>query len=209
MSDKKNKVDPAVATASDPPIVNHTPIIITDGSASIEFTINSYTQDMESNNNTAKADQKLHMTSVVSDRPHTLNGADNTCFTFVAGELYEVEVKCRGGGGFNNLKIRGSLDPLADLPAVDFDRGEYREDPQGEFRPRNAGTGHRFGTLARRVRKLRIFRVTNGQRVLEHDCPLVSALGNAWTVNDPHMPDHVDNHVHPEALAEDKDLQPA
>jgi hypothetical protein len=135
-------------------------------------------------------------------------GSDTTCFTFVAGQQHQVEVTCRGGGGFNNFTIRGSLDPLADLPAIDFDRGEYKEDPQDFFPPRNPGTGHRFGSNARRIRKLRIFRIDGGRHDLVHDCPLAATPGNFWTVNDPHIADHVDDHVHPEALAEEDNLQP-
>src|SRR5688572_29241915 len=103
MSEEKDGAKPATA-ADDPipPIVNHTPIIITDGSAAIEFTQASYNQDPETNVNTAN--DNLHLVNMVSDRPHTTGQTNFTCFNFQAGQQYEIEVKCAAaGGGFNNF----------------------------------------------------------------------------------------------------------
>jgi hypothetical protein len=185
MSEEEKTIRKANAD-DDPPStggVNHTPIIITDGSASLEFTIASYDPDPESNVNTAN--EPLHLVSIVSDRPHTPGQQDRTCFNFTGTDMFEIEVKCKGGGGFNDFEIRGSFDPSI-RPEVEVDRGEYREN--GSFPPRHPPTGHRFVSTGRQITKLRIFRLINGHRQQPpvHDCPLVATPGNGWTVHDDH-----------------------
>jgi hypothetical protein len=188
--------------------VTHTPIIITDGSASLEFTEGSYIQDPDTNVNTAN--DNLHLVSMTSAREHTTGQGDRTCFNFQAGQVYEIEVKCVGPlGGFNNFEVRGSLDPQPP-PEIEFDRGEYRRDPQ-VFPPVHPQTGRRFGSLNRRVQKVRIFRLVNGQRVNppEHDCPLVSTPGNSWTIHDDHVTHvHDDTEEHTGVVEEGELVQP-
>ena len=208
MADKEKDVV-AAATADDDPIpteVTHTPIIITDGSAAFEYTESSYIQDPESNVNVANDD--LHLVNIISDRPHTPGGNDFMCFEFQAGHQYEIEVKCvGGGGGFNNFLIRGSRDPMPP-PEVEFDRSEYRRDPL-VFPPRNPPTGHRFGSLGRRVRKVRIFELQDGHRIGDpvHDCSLVATAGNGWTIHDDHVTHDDDDHV--DVVDELEVVQPA
>jgi hypothetical protein len=205
MSDEDKEI-PAAAPDDDPfpSEVSHTPIIITDGSSALEFTESSYDQDVNSNVNTAN--EPLHLVSMTSDREHTPQQGDFTCFEFQAGEQYEIEAKCAGGGGFNDYKIRGGLDPQPP-PEIEFDRGEYQQGPQ--FPPRNPATAHRFGSGGRRVTKVRIFRLVNGQRQHPalHDCPLVSVAGNGWTIHDDHVT-HDEHPDHPDVVNEDEAVQP-
>jgi len=185
MSQEENSTKNATAGDDPSPLggATHTPIIITDGSASLEFSIASYDPDPQSNVNTAH--ETLHLVSIISDRPHTPGQQDRTCFNFAGTDLFEIEVKCQGGGGFNDFEIRGSFDPSF-RPEVEVDRGEYRENPG--FPPRNPGTGHRFVSTGRRVTRFRIFRLVNGvrQQPPVHDCPLVTTPGNGWTIDDDH-----------------------
>lgn len=187
MPDKKDESalsETAPPPPDDPPSdVTHTPIIITDGSAALEFTESSYMPDPDSNVN--RAIDNLHLVDMVSDRPHTQGGNDFLCFAFQAGQQYEIEIKCIGNpGGFNDFKVRGSLDPQP-VPEIEFDRGEYQLNA-ATFPPRNEHA-QRFGSMGRHIRKLRIFRLVNNQRVLEHDCPLVVPPGNGWTIHDEHV----------------------
>lgn len=187
--------------------VTHTPIIITDGSASLEFTESAYIADPETNVNTAN--DNLHLVNITSAREHTTGQNDKVCFAFQAGQHYEVEVKCVGPmGGFNNFKVRGSLDAQP-RPEIEFDRGEYRMDPV-VFPPHHPQTGRRFGSAGRRVQKVRIFRLVNGQRQQppEHDCPLVATAGNEWTIHDDHLAHVDDDHTHADTVNEGELVQP-
>ena len=183
MSDKDKEQRTKTSADDEKPVVTHTPIIITDGSASLEFTPSAYTKDPDSNAHAAN--ERLHLVSIVSDRPHTMGQADVTCFTFSGSDLYEIEIKCKAGGGFNDFTILGSFDPTIS-PVVNFDEGEYKENIV--FPPRWPPTGHRFVSTSREITSFRVFRIVNGQRMQppEHDCKLVATPGNGWTVDDAH-----------------------
>jgi hypothetical protein len=194
--------DPTAPVPNDNPGTlgdSHTPIIITDGSASLEFTESFYTKDPETNVNTA--DDGLHLVNMISSTPHTPGGTDFECIAFQPGVIYEIEAKCKGGGGFNDFKVRGTVD-AAPLPEVEFDRGEYKEDPL--FPPTHPSTGHRFITQNRQITKVRVFELVSGQRQQPplHDCSQAGTANNFWTVDDAHLAhdeEHSEEHEHEDA----------
>jgi len=181
---EKKDVKSAALVEDNPGILSsHPPIIITDGSAAIEYTEGNYQQ--VTGKNVHVAIEKLHLVDIVSDREHTVGKGDKTCHTLVDGEQCEIEIACEGGGGFNNFIIRGNF-ASSPPPELEFDRGEYKMDT-AVFPPRNKDA-QRFGSKGRRIRKLQIFKVVDGKRVepAVHDCPLVAVAGNGWTFHDDH-----------------------
>lgn len=171
----------------DPPTgqVDHTPIIITDGSASIEFAENRYLP--EDGNPNRRRSTDLHLMKVVANRNHTLaanpESRGRSCLPLVAGDLYEIEVTCTLlGQPAKNFLVSGG--PTFS-PVIEFDHasgGEYRKD-SNEFP--SIELGQRFGNLLRGITRLQIFRIENATRVRVHDCALATP-GCEYKILDTH-----------------------
>lgn len=148
--------------------VEHTPIIITDGSAAIEFAeVQHYKHILGTNINRA---DDLKLSSVQTNLPH--DDGSLFCRRFSAGENCVIVATEQGN---KNFTITGS----ADGPEVDieFDHSVYK---RGIFTPK--GNGHRFGNMNSKLVRFQIF--VDSAPV--HDCELISREGIEYTINDPH-----------------------
>ncbi len=153
--------------------VDHTPIIITDGSASIEFAQNLYQPvggDPDRRRSTG-----LHLVKVSANREHDRianpESIGRVCFELVRGDLYEIEFICqRNGQPDRNFLVGGGPTFSPELKFEHLTGTEYQM---------NAATfpsidlGQRFGNLERNIARMRIFRIVNGNRVQVHDCGVV------------------------------------
>lgn len=150
----------------------HTPIIITDGSASIEFDESHYPPvpgDPQRRRSTG-----LHLVKVVAHRDHGRENPESrggrSCVPLVAGELYEIEATCtRAGSPPRNFIVGGG--PTFS-PEIRFEHGiggEYQKDP---VHFPSIQLGQRFGNRQRDITRLQIFQVVGPTRTLIHDCAL-------------------------------------
>lgn len=150
--------------------VDHTPIIITDGSASIEFTESLYTP--VSGNPNRRRSTGLHLVKVSAHRDHdrTRNpeSVGRVCFPLVSGQLYEIEFTCeRTGQPTRNFVVGGGPTFSPELQFEHGSGGEYQKS-SANFPP--IDLGQRFGNLDRNITRMQIFRVEDSSRVLVHDC---------------------------------------
>jgi hypothetical protein len=162
------------------PVVEHTPIIITDGSLAIEFAeVQHYTLIPNTNTNEAN-DLKLGYV-----QPHTLDANGNFqnvahsdgsifCHQFSGNDECLVVVTEQGSHGFT---IHG----FANRAPVDitFDHSLYQTNSTDFPQIKN---GNRFGNKNSKLLKLLIF--VDGSQV--HDCELASNPGVLYEVKDPH-----------------------
>jgi hypothetical protein len=162
------------------PLVEHTPIIITDGSLAIEFAEAQHYALIPNTNTNEANDLKLEYV-----QPHTLDANGNFqdvahsdgsifCHKFSGADECQVVVMEQGSHGFT---IHG----FANRAPVDigFDHGIYKRN-KADFPP--ILRGHRFGNKNSKLMKLLIF--VDGSQV--HDCELVSKPGVLYEVKDPH-----------------------
>jgi hypothetical protein len=161
------------------PTVEHTPIIITDGSLAIEFAeVKHYALIPHTNINEAN-DLKLAFV-----QPHKLK-ADGSfedvahsdgsifCRQFSGSDVCRILVTEQGNRGFR-------IDGFADKAPVtiEFDHGTYE---QNDTDFPQILKGQRFGNKNSKVQKLLIF--VNSQQV--HDCELAGQKGILYEVKDP------------------------
>src|SRR2546423_1905930 len=152
--------------------VDHTPIIITDGSAAIEFAeVQHYRRVIGTSIHRAN---DLRLAFV---QPNMLHD-DGTafCHTLSANEDCVIEVMEQGNKGFTIHAF-----PDGHTVEIRFDHGVYK---MSLTTSPPKGNGHRFGNANRRIVGLRIF--VNGNPNPDHDCELVSRPGIEYTILDPH-----------------------
>jgi len=150
---------------------DHTPIIVTGGSASIQHAEGEYSS-------TAAEPDVLTSAGLFLDEVQlfglTHANGDDICHTLAQGEQCIIEVTCkRGGQPDRNFTITGGK---SQSPQIRFSHAEYR---QGADFPPTGGisTNVRFGRRDRTITRLQIFRVQAGGNVLVHDCPVIAASG--------------------------------
>lgn len=169
--------------------VTHSPIIITDGSASIQFDSREYPDtgtDTHRSTGLLLREVLANKLHPVLNPPDSLRDGDPpgtaVCHSFTDGAQYEVRVTCAVGGNEMNYIIRGSFLGASRSPTITFNHvtppREYREG--GNF-PASRPGSRRFGNANRRITRLQIFR--DGTPI--HDCPLVGA-GIEYTIVDAH-----------------------
>ena len=162
----------------------HTPIIITDGSASIEFAESEYIPD--DGNPNRRTSRGLHLVKITANQQHTAENPESLgrdCLELIAGRVYEIEVTCTRDGQAPNTFLIGGGPTVS--PVIQFDHRageEYQQDPN-VFRP--IQLGQRFGNVLRNISRMRIFTV-NGTRTLVHECRLASRDGIEWILMDIH-----------------------
>ena len=162
----------------------HTPIIITDGSASIEFAESEYIPD--DGNPNRRTSEGLHLVKITANQQHTAENPESLgrdCLELVAGRLYEIEVTCTRDGQAPNFFHIGGGPTFS--PVIQFDHRageEYQKDPN-VFRP--IQLGQRFGNVLRNISRMRIFTV-NGTRTLVHECRLAPRDGIEYVFLDIH-----------------------
>ena len=152
--------------------VNHTPIIITDGSASLEFAESEYLPD--SSDSTLRISSGLHLVKVSAHRNHDRQvnpeSQGRICFPLAGNEVYEIEFTCaREGRPVSNFIIGGGP---AVSPRIRFDHGAGKEYQRTADFP-SIDLGQRFGNLLRNIVRMQIFRIENGSRQPVHDCGVV------------------------------------
>jgi hypothetical protein len=155
--------------------VEHTPIIVSDGSASIQFHLPFYPLDSSTGVNSSK---NLFLQHVEAKHKAHADGKA-VCHELDPGEECVIVVTCKQQGKTDEqYVIRGgnSTDP-AMSPSIKFNHSEFKEDPIN-FPPETfpgLKPGNRFVNKDRNPTKLEIFRVeADGSLTSVHDCPLVS-----------------------------------
>lgn len=148
---------------------SHTPIIIGDGSASIDFSKIDYVKNVGTSNFSAN---DLRLRSIIVD---SSLGA-HVCHMVPPGETCVITVVCRlAGSEDKNFVIRGGT-PIS----IEFDGTEYVETHPNDVRRAN----HRNEN-----RTISSMTIRDGQDQLIHDCDLVlNGTGRMITINDPHLP---------------------
>lgn len=164
----------------------HSPIIITDGSASIEFDLGEYDHEGGGHHTSAG----LRLNTVSANMEHPLSPADQAgdppggfiCQSFSGLAQFRIEVTVKVGDDEETFIIRGRNTPLLGSPAVDFNIGKFKKD-HVNFPPKYP-SGTRFVNPDGNITRLRIFRGNSPNPV--HDCPLAGKNGVQYTVSDPH-----------------------
>jgi hypothetical protein len=192
---KKGKADSAAGAADvisrwllrDDGEADHSPIIITDGSASIEFALKGpYTHQGGGNHTSTTlrlrdvtANHK-HPASVdplkVGDPPGTV-----FCRGFEGASKIRIEVTVRVDGQDEIFEIVGKAAGSSKSPSVKFNIGKFKEDSVN-FPVENPKSGRRFGNPNGNITGFRIF--SDGDLI--HDCPLATKNGVQYTITDPH-----------------------
>jgi hypothetical protein len=164
-------------TLADEEPVTHTPIIITDGSASIEFDADLYQLKPGTNKHPSK---DLYLNSVEARDKHTQ--VSHNCYPLAANEEYRIEVTCTQGGSTKVIFIRGANRATGGSPEIEFDHGSF---------PRVTTAGskrHRHFNDTFSITRMEIFQIVSGSPDKSvHICPLVPGDGKCEiTINDPH-----------------------
>jgi hypothetical protein len=151
---------------------NHSPIIITDGSASVEFDEGDFPLISGIHRSNG-----FSLNSVEARR--TPNGpVDHICFTFTGNARHRIEAVCRVAGNDELIIVEGAAaGGPSKSPTVQFNHQEFGKN--GGFPPKNPNDA-RFAHANRRVLSLRITRLSTGAVV--HTCPLVPGGGAEYTI---------------------------
>ena len=167
--------------ATAPGDVTHSPIIITDGSASVEFDEEHYPLI-----GGVHQSGGLHLENVEARQPVPQSGTNpqptHICHTFMGNALHKIVVLCRVGGNTETITIVGAKAGASRSPKIDFNHQEFMKD-HAHFPPKNTSSG-RFVNANRRIISFRIIRVSTNTEV--HNCPLVAAGNVEFTINDLH-----------------------
>lgn len=159
--------------------VSHTPIIITDGSASIEFDELEYPAVSA----TTHQSTGLRLSGVSANKKHS-NGSI-VCHNLATGEKVSIVVTCVVGG--TNPKTftinGGNFVDGTGSPSIAFDHTVFDE----VFTPIDPGNRVRRGKGNRDITKLEIFRVSGGGNTLVHDCDVIAKKNFRIKVRDPHV----------------------
>jgi hypothetical protein len=149
--------------------VSHTPIIINDGSASIDFSKVDYKPVSGTGRHNAKG---LKIRSIIVDSSQ----GTHVCHIVPIDETCEITVVCnRNGVDDKNFVVRGST-PVE----IEFDNDEYPETLPDDVRREI----HRNEN-----RTISAMTIRNGQGMIVHECDLVlNGKNRMITINDPHLP---------------------
>jgi hypothetical protein len=159
--------------------VTHTPIIITDGSASVEFDAGEYPAVAGTEKH---ASAGLFLESIEARNKHTQDY--HVCHTLSPDEVCRVEVTClQQGGPAKVMKIRGANSATGGSPEIEFEHGTFPRVPV----PNNARRKHFNDNFS--ITRMEIFKVVSGMPDESvHICPLVPNDGKCEiTINDPHV----------------------
>jgi len=181
-SKTKKKASKKIAgkKATKKPIVAHTPIIVTDGSASIEFDEREY----PASSATTHQSKGLRFIRVVANKKH--DNKSLICHELALDEMILVKVTCQVGGSSDgkDFIIRGGnkMDGSGS-PSFEFDHSVYNQAfPSIE-------KGKRVGNKKREITRLEIFRIsTSGGTTPIHDCEVVGRKNFQIRMRDRHLP---------------------
>lgn len=157
---------------------DHTPIIITDGSAKIDLSSEQYKPISG-----VYTSFGLHLDEIECLHATHSNG-NKVCYTVKAGELCIVVFHCtRGGLPNENFVIQGGL---TTSPTVIFSHTEYPKD--------TTAPAERFvhSNVNRKIVAMEIFRLRGGERERVHVCPLIPTGGGCrYQIWDRHIHSHI------------------
>jgi hypothetical protein len=170
----------AVAGDSD---VEHPPVIITDGSATIALDENEYrrTPPMTGNRHVSTG---LRLLSVGANRLHD-ETKSQICHTLDDDEVVEIRVTTRVGGGPHQRSFTitgGNAEDGSQSPVVEFDHGIF---PAGNV----VASRRRFRNANRQIVSLEIFSPPGSAQPV-HTCSVVANLSNYEIT---FFDDHVDD----------------
>lgn len=157
--------------------VEHTPIIVTGGSASIQYAGDMYSLPINGNvvETTELQLEKVQLFGPVhNDADHTDPKTADICRERATGDRWIIEVTCVLFGQADELFVIEGADNLV---RITFNRNLFKA---GANFPPVAGRSKnvRLGNLDRQLTRLQIFKDTGGGgRELLHDCPVVKAAG--------------------------------
>ena len=159
--------------------VSHSPIIITDGSASIEFAEDEYPQVSA----TTHQSNQLRLTEIRSNKKH--NNDSRICHTLSDGETVEIVFTCKvGGADPKTFIIRGgNFVNGSGSPSIAFDHATFDQ----PMPPMGSGMRVRRGKGNREITSLEIFQVTGSGSTLVHDCDVIAKKNFRISVKDPHV----------------------
>jgi hypothetical protein len=162
----------------------HSPIIITDGSASIEFGRREYDHEGGGHHtSTGLFIREISANMTHPTSPETAAGdppGGSICHVFTDFARFTIEVTVRVNDMDKTFKIIGRKSGLFKSPTIDVDLSTFREN--GGFPPTFPATGIRLSNATANITSLKIFRGST----LVHDCPLASQNGVKYVVSDPH-----------------------
>jgi hypothetical protein len=170
-------VSEEVFTAED---LTHSPIVITDGSGSVEFDRREYVH-LGSGNHLSLG---LRLDKVEVRR--IPNGpVIHTCQTFTGTDVHRIVAHCMLGNLPTEITIVGASEAsIASVsPTLDFRRGNHFIEDSATF-PHKFPFGRRFGNRNIRITRFTITNLNTGQIV--HDCPLTAGGGFEYTIIDAH-----------------------
>lgn len=158
--------------------VEHSPIIITDGSASVEFQRRGYTHVGSGSH------PSLGRRLVRVEARRVPNGTiDHVCRTFTGTTRHRIVAHCMVGEVPSDIIIEGANQGAlgSNSPEIDFRRDiHFRE--LANFPPK-FGTGVRFTNADARIVSFTVTNLSTGE---VHDCPLGKAGGFEYTIVDGH-----------------------
>lgn len=155
--------------------VSHSPIIITDGSASIEFAEDEYPPVSA----TTHQSNQLRLTEIRSNKKH--NNGSRICHTLSDGETVEIVFTCKvGGADPKTFIIRGgNFVNGSGSPSIAFDHATFDE----PMPPMGSGVRVRRGKGNREITRLEI----SSGSTLVHDCDVIAKKNFRINVKDPHV----------------------
>lgn len=164
----------------------HSPIIITDGSSSVQFASKEYPLQGGKHRST-----NLHLDNVEVRTPVPPTGIKppapiHVCHTFTGSLLHRIKVVCQTGGNDRTVTIEGAKAGPSRSPTIEFDHVEFKPD-HAHFPPTHTDS-ERFANANRRIVSLKIFSVDpqTGQETQVHDCSLAGGGNVEYTINDLH-----------------------
>jgi hypothetical protein len=172
--------------------VEHTPIVVDGGSAKIDFSSDEYRGEQVRKHTSSG----LFLDNIenLDDNDGHPDTGDSICHTVGSDEVCRIVVHCKlPGHNDSNFVVEGGgrnavIGTASRSSFIDFSEDEYPVQTVSNGRRIHANAG-------RKIVKLEIFTLTNGQWKLIHDCPLVPPNGKCqFTIRDPHVNPPHHNH---------------
>ncbi len=165
------------------PTEQHSPIIITDGSASIQFGPREYPDPASGTH--IRRSRGLRLDRIRANRRH--DNGEFLCYQLGDDERVVIEVTCEMDGvndGRGCTVTGGNSRTGRFSPTIEFDHGVYNE----TFPTIGLRRGRRRGNRRRDITSLKIFSVTGSGALEEvHDCDVVQERRFRISAHDLHV----------------------
>jgi len=155
----------------------HSPIIITDGSLSVEFDGRFYMQTVIGHH--------MSLGLRLDNVEVTQGGGGHRCREFNGTDIHRISVQAMIGNVPTEIVIVGAKVPSLGSfsPALDFARETHFIEDPGTFPP-GGRFGRRFGNRDARITRFTITNIRTGE---VHDCPFATRPGFRYIINDGHV----------------------